>query len=259
MRISVLLAAAPLLLLVNGCSRKPTAGQQKPLVQTASTATSGSSACRGCHPAFYKKWATSHHGLAMQPFSPALASASLTAHPEPLKIGNSTYQVFFDQSSGYVEERGANASRKLPIQHVMGGKNVFYFLTPLERGRLQVLPLAYDIQKKQWYDMAASGVRMHIGGPVDAPLPWTDSAFTFNTSCYSCHVSQLKTNYDVATDSYNSTWKEPGINCESCHNDGQAHIDQYKNSKGEKFEDMRILPRQDEPHQPGLPGDSAVL
>ena len=34
--------------------------------------------------------------------------------------------------------------------------------------------------------------------PPMLPLPWTDAAFTFNTSCYSCHVSQLKVNYDPA-------------------------------------------------------------
>jgi tetratricopeptide (TPR) repeat protein len=234
-----LLSSALLLLLVSGgCTQKPVAGhsasQPKPVA-------GNSSACRGCHPAFYKKWATSHHGQAMQPFTPKFASASLTVQPQPVQIGKNQYQVFFDESSGYIEERGLSGNRKLPMLHVMGGKNVYYFLTPLERGRLQVLPLAYDLHKKSWYDMAASGVRMHVGGPADAPLPWTDPAFTFNTSCYSCHVSQLKTNYDVANDSYNSTWKEPGINCESCHNDGKAHVDLYTHNKGEKVDDMRIL------------------
>ena len=55
------------------------------------------------------------------------------------------------------------------MQHAMGGKNTYYFLTPMDRGRLQVLPLAYDIQKKSWYDMAASGVRMHAESPADRP------------------------------------------------------------------------------------------
>ncbi len=177
----------------------------------------------------------------MQPFSPQFASSALVAQREALRVGGNAYQVFLDPSSSYMEERGPAGIRKLPMVHVMGGKNVYYFLTPLDRGRLQVLPLAYDVQKKAWYDMAASGVRMHVDRPTEAPLPWTDPAFTFNTSCFSCHVSQLKMNYDLATDTYDSRWSEPGISCESCHGDGQAHIELYKNNKGEKVTDMRIL------------------
>jgi len=111
----------------------------------------------------------------------------------------------------------------------------------MERGRLQVLPLAYDVQEKSWYDVAASGVRMHAEGPADRPLPWTDPAFTFNTSCYSCHVSQLRTNYDLKTDTYHSTWREPGINCETCHGSGDMHVELYKKDPGAKHQNMRIL------------------
>ena len=30
----------------------------------------------------------------------------------------------------------------------MGGKNVYYFLTALDRGRLQTLPVAYDVEQE---------------------------------------------------------------------------------------------------------------
>jgi tetratricopeptide (TPR) repeat protein len=143
--------------------------------------------------------------------------------------------------AGYLEEQHPRGARRYAIEHVMGGKNTFYFLTPMDRGRLQVLPLAYDVQQKKWYDMAASGVRMHAEGPTERPLAWTDSAFTFNTACYSCHVSHLNTNYDLASDAYRTTWKEPGINCQTCHGDGEAHVALYKKDPSAKHEDMKIL------------------
>jgi len=59
--------------------------------------------------------------------------------------------------------------------HGLGGKNVYYFLTPMERGRLQTLPVAYDVRKKEWFDTAASGVR-HFPGQPDKPVDWKDSA-----------------------------------------------------------------------------------
>ena len=54
-------------------------------------------------------------------------------------------------------------------------------------------------------------------------MSWLDPAYTFNTSCYSCHVSQLTMHYDLKTDTYETTWAEPGINCETCHGPSEEH------------------------------------
>ncbi|MBI3208850.1 MAG: tetratricopeptide repeat protein, partial [Candidatus Solibacter usitatus] len=133
---------------------------------------------------------------------------------------------------------GPQGTRNYEVAHVLGGKNVYYLLTPLARGRLQVLPVAFDVRTKKWYDMAATGVRPHADRPTQSPLPWTDAAFTFNTSCYGCHVSQVQTNYDAAADSYRTTWTEPGINCATCHGDGAEHAALMKSGRSEK--DPRI-------------------
>ncbi len=92
------------------------------------------------------------------------------------------------------------------------------------RARLQTLPVAYDVRKKEWFDTALSGLR-HFPGQqgAGAPVGWKEWPYTFNTSCYGCHVSQLATNYDLKTDTYQTTWKEPGINCETCHGPSEAH------------------------------------
>ena len=126
----------------------------------------------------------------------------------------------------------------------MGGKNVYYFLTPLERGRLQVLPVAYDVHKKSWYDTASSGVR-HFPDRQDAALDWTDRMFTFNTTCFNCHVTQLKTNYDLATDSYHTAWSEPGISCEACHGPALEHVRVMKAAGKQKVADIKIIRAKD--------------
>ncbi len=161
----------------------------------------------------------------MQPFTAELARVHFQPQTEGLRIGSATYQVKFEGAENFVEEDGPRGRRKLQIAHAMGGKSTYYLLTPMERGRLQVLPVAYDVQSKRWYDMAASGVRIHGDG---AALPWTDPAFTFNTSCYGCHTSQTQTNYDTGADRYQTTWKEPGINCEACHGEAAAHLQSAK-------------------------------
>ncbi|MCW5981011.1 MAG: ammonia-forming cytochrome c nitrite reductase subunit c552 [Bryobacteraceae bacterium] len=201
----------------------------------------GSSSCRGCHEAFYQRWAPSHHGLAMQPYTADFARSNLTPTAQEIAIAGGLWSVDFSGARGWVVERGAGGVRKHEIHHVMGGKNVFYFLTPLDGGRLQVLPVAYDVRSKVWYDTAASAVR-HFPDMPDAPLDWTERPFTFNSSCWGCHVSQLQTNYDPATDSYHSRWAEPGINCETCHGPAGEHVRVFQQAKdGETPPDLKII------------------
>ena len=141
-----------------------------------------------------------------------------------------------------VIETGAKGIKKYPIEHVLGGKNVYYFLTPFKKGRLQTLPLAYDVQKKEWFDTAASGMRHFPGGERSTPVDWKEPPYTFNTACYSCHVSQLSTNYDLKTDTYRTTWAEPGINCETCHGPSEEHNKIAKATpKGQPLSDLRII------------------
>jgi tetratricopeptide (TPR) repeat protein len=205
------------------------------------TPFSGSKSCRDCHAEFYGLWSTSHHGLAMQPYTPALAKAKLAPQADDVAIGKDRYRAEIGERQGWVRQQGPGGEKKYPIAHVMGGKNVYYFLTPLEHGRLQVLPLAYDVHKKAWYDTAGSGVR-HFPDRRDEALHWTDRMFTFNTTCFNCHVSQLRTNYDLAADAYRTTWAEPGIGCESCHGPAGAHVRAMEaGEKGRTSREIKII------------------
>lgn len=200
----------------------------------------GSTSCRKCHEKFYQLWAPSHHGLAMQPFTAEFAKKALVPQSRDIVIGDRSYRALVDDKGGWIVEKGPQGEQKYRIEHVLGGKNVYYFLTSLDRGRLQTLPLAYDVNKKEWLDMAASGVR-HFPGTAEEPVHWKDSEYTFNTACYGCHVSQLATNYDLKTDTYHTVWKEPGINCETCHGPANEHIRVCEAApKGTVPKDMKI-------------------
>ena len=178
----------------------------------------------------------------MQPYTDEFANQNLTSSGNPVRIGKNTYVPCVKTNEGWILEEMSDGQTKHRIAHVMGGRNIYYFLTPTERGRLQTLPIAYDVRIKEWFDTAASGVRHFPGAESDAPLHWTDPAYTFNTSCYSCHVSQLAKNYDLSTDTYRTRWAEPGINCESCHGPGQEHVNVCRSAKADQVpEDLRII------------------
>ncbi|MBT3380332.1 MAG: tetratricopeptide repeat protein [Lentisphaerae bacterium] len=186
----------------------------------AESSYAGSVSCRECHERFYKLWAPSHHGRAMQPVTAAFVKESLPPLAEPITIGASQFSVDLDQQQVIEEKDGKRTA--YPMLHAMGGKNVFFFLTPLDRGRLQVLPLSYDVRREEWFDTTGSMVR-HFSEEPDSAIDWRDPLLTFNTACYNCHVSQLDKNYDASTNTYHTTWREPGINCEACHGPGEEH------------------------------------
>ena len=157
-----------------------------------------------------------------------------------LVIGDSDYRVEFDGKRGWIQRERTERKQEISNSSCAGGKNVYYFLTPMDRGRLQVLPLAYDVQRKSWFDTAASGIR-HFHDIEEDPVGWKDQEYTFNTSCYGCHVSQFARNYDLKTDTYNSVWQEPGINCEACHGSAVEHVRVCRQAeKGKPPEDLKI-------------------
>lgn len=196
-------------LLTSGCGR------------SESEQYAGSASCQECHAEFYEKWVTSFHGTAMQPFTREFADNHLTPLAEHFVIKDYSYTVDLDQMM-MVEHEPSGKINELKLVHALGGKNLYYFLTPLERGKLQVLPLAYDTENNAWYDTTTSMMR-HFLEDGDQALSWRDPMLTFNTSCYNCHVSQLSKNYDLATDTYKTEWREAGISCESCHGPCDEH------------------------------------
>ncbi|RJR33395.1 MAG: ammonia-forming cytochrome c nitrite reductase subunit c552, partial [Deltaproteobacteria bacterium] len=74
------------------------------------------------------------------------------------------------------------------------------------------------------------------------PVSWRDPLLTFNTACHSCHVSQLASNYDLASDTYHTVWAEPGINCETCHGPAAEHVRVCREApKDQAPRDLKII------------------
>ncbi|MDD2904262.1 MAG: tetratricopeptide repeat protein [Syntrophales bacterium] len=205
--------------LKGAASSSPPAASQKQLPGYA-----GTSSCRECHEKFYRLWAPSHHGLAMQPVTPEFLKTKIEPQKTVITLKERRYQAIFRDGQGFVREQGAGGEKSYPLAQALGGKNVYYFLTPLDKGRLQVLPVAYDVRKKEWFNATASMIRHFAEGARSEPVSWRDPSLTFNTACYSCHVSQLAANYDPKTDTYHTVWAEPGINCETCHGPAAEHV-----------------------------------
>ena len=55
-------------------------------------------------------------------------------------------------------------------------------------------------------------------------LHWTNYSQNWNFTCAECHSTDLKKNYDAASDTYKTTWAEINVACEACHGPGSNHI-----------------------------------
>lgn len=206
----------------------------------------GSVGCKQCHERFYHLWGTSHHGLAMQTITPEFVKQEVVAESQEIRVDSSLFHVTSELDSLVFIEKGPDGEKQYTATFALGGKNIYYFLTPFEKGRLQVLPLAYDLNKKEWYNNPESAMRHFTEEVEDEALPWKHIAFTFNTSCYSCHVSQLENNFNLASNSYHTTWKENGINCETCHGPSAEHVRVCMEAgEGNVPEDLKIISTSD--------------
>jgi len=211
--------------------------------QVTENGYSGSESCIQCHERFYKLWSPSHHGKAMQPITASFSADEDVPPSGEFELEGKNYQVVYEDTSMVMLEKINGEVKKHKVEWALGGKNVFYFLTPLEKGKLQTIPLAYDVRRETWYNNPESAVRHFPEGTPDEALPWKDRMYTFNTSCYGCHVSQLSTNFNLAADSYETTWREAGINCETCHGPSGGHVSaaMAAQEKGEQLKDLEII------------------
>ncbi len=217
---------------------------QKKNTSMAENEYTGSKSCIQCHEKFYKLWSPSYHGQAMMPVNGEFITKHKLPNSKPINVEGHLFNIEFRNSTIMMfENDGDKIIKTYKVLWAMGGHNVYCFLTPFDKGKFQTIPLAFDANGKTWFNYPESGVR-HFGAnePDDEALPWEYPMYTFNTGCYSCHISQLSTNFDLATETYHTTWKEPGINCETCHGPAAEHIRIFKNLKeGEIARDTGLV------------------
>jgi len=179
----------------------------------------GSKKCGECHKGEYDKWRGSHHDLAM-------AEAN-----EKTVLGDFNDRVFerfgvtsrFYRNSGgfYVHTQGPEGKMgDFEVTYTFGAYPLQQYLIPFPGGRLQCLPIAWDVKEKKWY-------HLYPEAPIDPQdwLYWTNAGQNWNGMCGECHSTNLKKNYDIKTDSYQTTWSEISVGCEACHGPGSRHVE----------------------------------
>jgi tetratricopeptide (TPR) repeat protein len=189
----------------------------------AAPAFVGSQQCVECHEAEAKAWRGSHHDLAMAEVSEDKVlgdfdNAEITAH-------GVTSRFYRKDAGFFVRTDGPDgALHDYRIAYTFGWFPLQQYLIEFPNGHIQALGIAWDSRSKE--EGGQRWFHLYPNEQMDYrhPQHWTGRDQTWNYQCAECHSTDLKKNYDVANDSYKTSWSEINVACEACHGPASGHV-----------------------------------
>ena len=179
----------------------------------------GRETCARCHEPETKKWIGSDHDLAMDLATPEFVLGDFD-NTELTHYGV-TSRMYRRGDEFFVETDGPDGKMaEFKVKYVFGVRPLQQYLAELDRGYVQVLPVTWDTENKEWFFCTPDDPF----GPDD-PLHWTGSAQNWNHMCADCHTTNFAKNYDVETDTYHYSFSEIDVSCETCHGPGSVHVE----------------------------------
>ena len=182
------------------------------------SALSISKKCAECHRKEYDSWAGSDHAWAWRKTNPALDAAAFTGQ----KINAHGMELeMIRGAQGEFQMRNVATGQVYIVNGVIGRRPLVQYLLQWADGGLQVPSAAWDVQKKEWFDVFRDdALQQSRGGAQRKPGEWghwTGRGMNWDSQCAWCHMSGFRKNYDVTTDTFSASWHEPGITCIQCH------------------------------------------
>jgi len=202
----------------------------------------GSEACQSCHANQFTDWKQSDHFLAM---SHASDSTVLGDFNNTTHIADGVTSKFFKRDGKFFINTQGNDGRNhdYEVLYTFGHFPLQQYLVSFPGGRLQSLRVSWNTRDKKWFNQYPGQTIHHRDW-----LHWTGASQNWNTMCASCHSTDLQKNYNYKEDSFQTTWHEISVGCESCHGAGSSHIKLvstpgYVNDRGSGFLDIRSTPQ----------------
>ena len=184
----------------------------------------GNNACASCHEAQVEDWTGSHHDLAMQE---ANAKTVLGDFDNAKFVYEGVTTSFFKKGGAYWvnTDNETGELTDYPVKYVFGVYPLQQLLLPTKNGSLNALSIAWDSRKEseggqRWYHIYEDQE------PVtsDSPLHWTGIYHNWNSRCAECHSTNVVKGYNARTRSYQTTYDQIDVGCESCHGPGSDHV-----------------------------------
>jgi Tfp pilus assembly protein PilF len=190
----------------------------------------GGKECISCHQREYDLWKNSNHDNAMD----IATDSSVLGNFKNVEVELNGKKHKFYKRDGkfFVYTQGVGGKMtEFQITHTFGIRPLQQYLIPFEKGKYQCLPIAWDTNKKRWFDMAGMVYRPDEL-KSDNWFYWTNQSQNWNGMCAECHSTNLQKKYNLEDDSFNTTWSDIDVNCEACHGPGSDHLDWAKLPEG---------------------------
>ncbi|HEX5170332.1 MAG TPA: tetratricopeptide repeat protein [Cyclobacteriaceae bacterium] len=203
---------------LEGCNRSKEQDTSSVSREETALQFTGSAACQSCHQAQYADWETSDHFRAMQE---AHDSTVLGDFNNISFAADGVKSRFFKKDGKFFinTEGDDGKNHDYEVLYTFGYSPLQQYLVAFPGGRLQATRLSWDSRDKKWFHQYA-GQKIYYHDW----LHWTGNAQNWNTMCASCHSLDLQKNYQFASDTYSTTWKDINVGCESCHGPGSKHV-----------------------------------
>lgn len=183
--------------------------------------------CTSCHRQSHEDWKKSDHAKSM-----AVASKSTVLADFNNKRAEHYGQkaLFFVENEQYqVTISYDETVDTYPIKYTFGHFPLQQYLVETKKGRLQVLPFAWDSRSKEeggqrWYHNYS-----HEEIVPEDRLHWRQPLQNWNGMCADCHSDGLVRNYDVDKNTFDTKFDNINVGCLSCHGDMSAHASAKEN------------------------------
>lgn len=184
----------------------------------------GSAACAACHRSEHSDWLTSQHNAAMQ----EPGDSTVMGRFDGATFRKGAAETVFSRKDGKFLIHTAGPDGKpadFTVKYVFGVYPLQQYLLELPGGRLQAFGVAWDARPaaeggQRWFDLYPDR-KLSVGDP----LHWTGIDQNWNYQCAWCHSTNLRKNYDPATNSFATTFSEISVGCEACHGPASGHIE----------------------------------
>lgn len=208
----VLLLSVPVYLVRSAHTVRPTG-------ERAAARYVGSEKCRPCHVKAWTAWQDSHHAQSMAAATDATVLGDFNG---AVFEGDGIRARFYKKGRMFcVETEGPDGRpTEYEIRYTFGFYPLQQYLVPFPGGRFQCLSVAWDSKDRKWFFLYP-GQRI----PPGDWLHWTRQAANWNSMCAECHSTGLRKRYNLETETYNTTWTDINVGCETCHGPGSHHVE----------------------------------
>ena len=234
-----------LLILTQGCKNRKY-GYETTSEEKDQYTYVGRESCKECHPLQYELYQGSDHDMAMDHATEESAlgdfNESTFTH---FGITSKFYKI--DSAFFVYTEGPGGVMQEYRISFTFGIRPLQQYLIQFPGGAYQCLPIAWDTRPaekggQRWFHLYGDEQITH-----DDILFWTKPVQNWNYMCSECHSTNLKKAYDMEPRTYNTTWSEIDVSCESCHGPSSKHVEWAERveegASPDVYEDMGLVLR----------------